>query len=128
MNMESDTKMKRWQDLGNIILGAWLFISPWVMNYVIGMPAAAQNAYLLGLAIVIFAAVAIYIPRVWEEWINMALGIWLIVSPWVLKFNVERDVTANAVITGILVTALAAWAMLRDRDFQKWWDSHHLAQ
>ena len=121
-----DITTKRWQDLGNIVLGVWLFISPWVMNYVDSIPNAAQNAYLLGLAIVVFAAVAIYIPRVWEEGINMALGAWMIVSPWVLGFASERDVTANAVIVGVLVTALAAWAMVRDKDFEKWRHDRHI--
>lgn len=64
----------RWQDLGNIFLGAWLFVSPWVLDYFIGMPAAAKNSFSLGLTIVIFAAVAVYIPQIWEEWINMALA------------------------------------------------------
>lgn len=125
--MESNTESKRWQDLGNILLGAWLFISPWVMDYVIGMPPAAKNAYMLGLAIVVFAAVAVSIPQIWQEWINMALGVWTIVSPWALGFYIERDITTNNVIVGILVTALATWAMLKDKEFRKWWQEHHVA-
>jgi hypothetical protein len=123
--MERDiSQSKRWQDLGNILLGAWLFISPWILDYVEGMPPAARNSYLLGLAIVVFAAVAIYIPRVWEEWINIALGIWTIISPWALAFQVEHDIVVNNVIVGVLVTALALWAMTRDKQFKKWWDGH----
>lgn len=117
----------RWQDLGNIFLGAWLFVSPWVLDYFIGMPAAAKNSFSLGLTIVIFAAVAVYIPQIWEEWINMALGVWTIISPWVLGFDVERDIAANDVIVGVMVTALATWAMLRDKEFRKWWHQRHTA-
>ena len=105
--MESNTEQKRWQDLGNILLGAWLFISPWVMDYVLGMPPAAKNSYILGLAIVIFAAVAVYIPQIWEEWINVALGLWLVASPWVLGFAHTRAMHF-AIGIGIAITFLAA--------------------
>lgn len=127
MDIKTDinAKPKRWQDLGNIFLGTWLFFSPLVMDYVMDMPVAATNAYLLGMAIVVFAAVAIYIPRIWEEWTNMTLGVWLIISPWVLGFEAARDIMMNAVLVGVLVAALAAWAMTRDNDFKKWWSEHH---
>lgn len=119
--------IKRWQDAGNLLLGAWLLVSPWAIGYAAGMPVAAWNAVILGVAIVVFAAVAMYMPRVWEEGINMALGVWLIASPWVLGFAAEANMMMNAVIVGILVVALAAWAMLRDKTFEKWWHDHHHA-
>jgi hypothetical protein len=117
-----DTKMivKRWQDWGNLLLGAWLFVSPWAMQYPSEVPYATWNAYILGAAIVIFSAVAMYIPRLWEEGINTALGLWLIASPWVLGFAAYREVTLNAIIVGIMVTGLAIWAMMYDKSFEKW--------
>jgi hypothetical protein len=125
--MDTDSIIKRWQDLGNLVLGAWLFVSPWAMRYPADIPAATWNAYILGAVIVVFAAVAMYMPRIWEEWINMALGIWTIASPWVLGFAAHKDVTVNAVVVGVLVTALAAWAMTRDKDFIKWQHDRHAA-
>jgi hypothetical protein len=122
-----DITTKRWQDGGNLLLGLWLFISPWAMSYAADIPIAAWNAYLCGAAIVVFAAVAMYMPKVWEEWINMAFGVWMIISPWVLGFASHRNMTMNAVIIGALVTALATWAMVRDKDFEKWWHDHHPA-
>ena len=122
-----DITTKRWQDLGNILLGAWLFVSPWVLNYEVGYRSASFNAYILGVGIVVFAAVAVYIPQVWEEGINMALGVWMIASPWVLGFSSERNIATNTVVVGVLVTALAAWAMVRDKSFEKWWHDHYVA-
>ena len=113
--MDTHLNVKRWQDWGNLLLGAWLFISPLVMQYPSETPNASWNAQLLGAAIVIVAACAVYIPRTWEEGLNIVLGIWMIVSPWVLRFASHGNVTANAVIVGILVTALAAWAMTHDK-------------
>ena len=32
-------------------------------------------------------------PKQWEDWVNLVLGIWLCVSPWVLKFDSDQTVT-----------------------------------
>lgn len=125
--METNETEMRWQDWGNFIIGAWLFISPWVLQYPSDIPSAAWNAYLLGAAIVIFAAFAVYMPRVWEEGLNTVLGLWMIVSPWVLGFASHQEVTMNAVIVGALVTILAVWAMVQDKDFEKWRSEHQIA-
>ncbi len=123
-----DTKLaaKRWHDWGNLLLGAWLFISPWVMAYT-DISRAAWNAHILGAAIVAFSAIAVYLPRMWEEGVNIALGIWLLISPWVLDFATYRNITANAVIVGLLVAVLATWAMVRDKDFEKLRHDRHAA-
>jgi hypothetical protein len=125
--MDTSLSVKRWQDWGNLLLGAWLFISPWVMQYSSDAPNAIWNSHLLGAAIVIFSAVAVYMPRIWEEGLNIVLGIWGILSPWALGFVSQRNVTMNTVIVGIAVTALAAWAIMRDKDFEKWRHDRHAA-
>jgi hypothetical protein len=121
------TAAGRWQDWGNLALGAWLFISPWVMLYQPDAPNAIWNAHILGAAIVILSAFAVYMPRIWEEGLNAVYGIWAIASPWVLGFSTDRNVTANTVIVGILVAALAAWATMRDKSFEKWREDHRAA-
>ena len=61
----------------------------------------------------------------WEEAVNIALGVWLVVSPWALRFSDQANVRLNAVIVGLLVMALAIWAMVLDPDFERW--RHHKA-
>lgn len=124
--MDSRNSLKRWQDWGNLLIGAWLFISTWVIAYPTAMPNATWNAQVLGAAIVIFAACAVYMPRVWEEMLNTALGIWMIISPWVLQFSTSRTVTTNAVVVGLLVTTFAIWAMVGDKKVEKWLVEHHM--
>lgn len=116
---------KRWQDWVNLALGLWLFGSPWFLGYAAGMEKAAWNAYVMGTAIVVFAAVAVYMPKVWEEWLNMALGVWMIVSPYALGFHSHMVAGINAVIVGVLVTAFATWAMMLDKEMAKWWHDRH---
>ena len=117
---------RRWQDGCNLVFGIWLLLTPIMFEYDPRIPVASINAYIMGAAIIAFSMVAVYMPRVWEEWINMALGVWVLASPWILGFTVQRNETETAAIVGLLVITLATWAMLRDKAFRKWWQDHHL--
>ena len=117
--------VRRWQDWGNVLLGLWMIVSPWALGFAGGDGPAAWSAWALGAAIVIFAASAMYIPKAWEEALNAILGVCLIAAPWVLGFAAQERPTTNAVIVGVLVTALGLWAMLTDAQLQKWWHERH---
>ncbi|HVY82142.1 MAG TPA: SPW repeat protein [Steroidobacteraceae bacterium] len=106
--------MKRWQDWANLVLGAWMVVSPWALGVADTQNAAAVSAWILGVAIIVFAAIAVSIPQAWEEAINVLLGVALLVSPWALDFSAQEGPTTNAVIVGVIVGALALWAMLSD--------------
>ena len=115
---------KRWQDWVNMLLGLWLFVSPWAMGYA-SHEAAAWNAYVLGTAIVVFAASAVYMPKVWEELFNMGFGAWLVISPYALGFVSQTTIAVHTVIVGALIVGFATWAMFSDAEFNKWWHEHH---
>jgi hypothetical protein len=121
---------RHWQDWANVLLGVWMFLSPPILGMSVGGSAATPTAVAFGAAIIIFSCMAVYMPRAWEEIINILLGIGLAVSPWALGYvgqNVgESRATVNAVIVGLLVTGLAIWAMLTNTDMQKWWHDRHL--
>lgn len=112
---------RRWQDWTNIVLASWLFVSPWVLGY--AGTSAAWNARLVGTAIAVFALVAIYTPQAWEELVNTAAGVWLVVSPFVLNFTAMETVSLHTVVVGILVTAFATWALFGDKRIDKRWHS-----
>ena len=109
---------RRWQDGANLVLGAWLFGSPWVLAY--SGTSAAWSAYAMGAGLVVFALIAAYMPKAWEEIINMLIGVWLVMSPFVLA-PVPTDVALHTVLVGILATAFAIWAMSNDQRFYKRW-------
>lgn len=46
------------------------------------------------------------------SWFNVILGIWLIISPWVVGFSDITGATWNAVIVGIVVAIVGLWAAL----------------
>jgi hypothetical protein len=106
--------MKRWQDWVNLVLGAWMVVSPWALGFADKQNPAALTAWVLGAAIIVFAAIAVSMPQAWEEGINILLGVGLLASPWALNFATQETPTTNAVVVGVLVGALALWAMLSD--------------
>ncbi|MGO8916785.1 MAG: SPW repeat protein [Stellaceae bacterium] len=104
------TPPKHWEDWLSLVLGVWLgAASPWLLQFA-GDMIVAQNAFLVGLLLVLTEIVTLTAFRVWEEWINVVLGAWLIISPWVLGIAALVP-TANFVIVGFLVLALALYEM-----------------
>lgn len=99
-----------WQDTVNLILGAALFVAPWVLGFA-GEQAPAFNAYIVGAVIVALALAALFAFQVWEEWVSAALGAWLIISPWVLGFSGHTEALYSHVLVGIATIVLALWSM-----------------
>ena len=92
-------------DAANLILGAVLFVSPWIFGFDAGK--ASENANVAGIAIAALAIAALAAFAVWEEWLNLIVGLWVLVSPWVLGFQGTTAMTVHA-ITGAAVAILAA--------------------
>jgi len=47
------------------------------------------------------------------------LGVWLVISPWALRYASDSIATRNAVIVGALLIAAAAGAMLVPRAWEE---------
>ena len=111
---------KHWQDWGNLALGLWIFASPWALQHTMATGpegAAASSAtmwsmYAVGIAVAALAVAAIFAFQAWEEWTNLALGAWLLISPWLLGFSTSALLTWNAVLVGVVVVILAGWALV----------------
>jgi hypothetical protein len=81
--------MKNWRhesalDLYNLLLATFLFISPWLFARANATAAMELRASAAAIALLSVAAMVAFAN--WEEWANLLLGLWLIVSPWVLGF------------------------------------------
>lgn len=104
-----------WQDWVNLLLAVWLFISPWVLNYT-GLGAAAWNAWIVAVVIGVIAVAALSQYARWEEWTNLVLGLWLVISPWVLAVAAPPVVYWNFVIIGLLIAVFAGWDLAVRRE------------
>src|SRR5690349_11098656 len=95
------TPPKRWEDWCDWALGIWLLLSPWVLLFEQDT-AATRNAVAVGFLVIAAEALTLSHFRVWEEWINVALGAWLVVSPWVLGISSE-SAKVNFATVGLLI-------------------------
>jgi hypothetical protein len=107
--------MRSWQDYVNVVVGAWLFFSPWILGFA-GMQLALWNALIFGAVIFVLAVSALSAFQDWEEWVDMAVGLWLIISPWVLGVAATTAVVWNFVIVGVLALILSGWALREHHD------------
>ena len=103
------------QDWANLVLAVCLFLSPWVLGYALEA-AQSWNAWIVGVVLGALAIAALSVFAEWEEWVNLVLGAWLIVSPWVLGFAADRNAVWTDVVIGLLVAVMALWAV---------WDHRH---
>ena len=97
-------------DVVNLVIGLGLFASPWAFGFTSESPTN-WNAWLSGLLIAALAVAALAIFAEWHEWIALAAGAWVVLSPWVLYFSTNGTVASLHVIAGILVAAVAAWRL-----------------
>jgi len=94
-------------DLVNAVLGVCLALAPWALGFT-GEVAATWNALIVGAAIALIALGALFAFREWEEWVNLALGVWAILAPWLIGFATVAGAMYAHVIIGLIVGVLAA--------------------
>jgi hypothetical protein len=83
-----------------------LFFSPWLFGLAAG--AQCQTASIIRIFIAALSIAALAAFAVWEEWLNLIAGLWLIVSPWLLGFQDSDAMTVDVAIGGT-VAVLAAF-------------------
>jgi SPW repeat len=96
-------------DIYTLTLAVFSFASPWLFSY-----ASETGRIDLWASSALVAAVsiaAIIAFSEWEEWVTLALGIWLVTAPWLLGFAhakaVHMCVGAGSVIA--YLAALQLW-------------------
>jgi hypothetical protein len=113
-----------WEDVANIIFGFFLVLTPWLLDYS-ELVVPAYNAWIAGVVIMAISLAAILKFTRWEEYLNIAVGLWLAVSPFLLGYWGEDLMTGTHVGVGILVAALAGYEIFYLAD--KTTDTHKMA-
>lgn len=101
-------KQGRWQDRANLMLGGWLILAPFI-GIGANLDVAAWNSSASGAVVAVFAIVAIARPQLWEEWLNLMVGLWLIVAPFALSYTHQPGPMWNQIIVGLLIGVDALW-------------------
>ncbi len=103
---------KYWQDPVNACVGVLILVSPWLAGYALVLPALA-NAVIVGTILFTVSVLAVVIGRPWAECAVVAVGAWMLASPWALELADERA-RRSAVVLGSLVLMLGVGALAAD--------------
>lgn len=60
------------------------------------------------------------LPAQWEDWCDWGLGLWLLLSPWILRFEPDVVATASTVIAGIFVLRTELVTLTMFRPWEEW--------
>lgn len=95
------------------LTGLYLAISPWVVGFS-GLHGIAVNDLITGVALALVGAglASAYGRTHGMAWVAPIVGIWTIITPWVISGSVATTATiANNVITGAVAVVVGVAAM-----------------
>jgi len=118
MSMHLSTR--RWQDQGILLLAIWLVVSPFVMGYPSDSPPAI-NAFIAGAIMGALAAFDLYKTYAWAVFLNIIVGVWVAVSPWLVNTMPDEAMSASMLLVGLATVILGLWELRTDPDLHQQW-------
>ncbi|MCX5337098.1 MULTISPECIES: SPW repeat protein [unclassified Streptomyces] len=90
------------------LLGLYCAVSPWILHYTTSQPALVPHNLIVGIAIGLLALGFTQTPeRMYGlSWAFCAVGLWMIVSAWIVGDSPDAGVILNNVIIGALAVIL----------------------
>jgi len=104
---------KQWEDWCSWLLGLWLCISPWALRFDLE-PTPTRTAVISGILLILAEMLTLSIYRAWEEWINVILGAWMAICPFILGIR-SSEARVTLIVVGFLVMALAFYELWETR-------------
>jgi SPW repeat len=117
-----------------LIIGIWLFVSPWVLGFVTGLEAAAQgipnspgatggdavwDAWVLGGLVILVALSRLVRLALWQDQAILVFGAWIFAAPWVLGFNHWWPAASwDHWMSGLFLFLISAWAVPAAREVE----------
>jgi len=92
------------------LLGLYCATSPWILHFTTSQPALVTHNLIMGIAIGLLALGFTRAPeRMYGlSWAMSAIGVWLIISPWVVGESPDAGVIVSNIIIGGLAVVLGA--------------------
>lgn len=82
---------RTWEDWCGMLLGALIVVSPWFPIYEEAVTAGHQtlilNTVAIGLVVFCLSQLEYVALQRWQEVITLLVGLWLVVSPYVLGYS-----------------------------------------
>jgi hypothetical protein len=106
MNMRNEVPSLEW---ANLILGACLACATFFFT---DFPVTAWNAAIVSTLILCCFAMALYRYGTWAEWVNITLGCWAVVAPFLLDFTSTQAPLWTHALIGLCVATIATMQLL----------------
>jgi len=100
---------KEWQDWLNLVVGIWILVSPWALNVTDNAPAT-RTAVAVGFLVIVCEVFTFWSLRFLEDWINILLGAWLVISAWLVDISAPVA-RANFIAGGVVLLLLAVYEL-----------------
>jgi hypothetical protein len=65
--------------------------------------------------LVLLAVTAMLTSQTWEAGMAAPIGVWLILSPWILSYSAFPSVVWSAIASGATILMLGLWSVMTDR-------------
>ena len=108
-----------------MVAGLWLIFTAFAIRYHIGDvrfgyhigSSPEVNQFWVGVLVFVIALICAVNPSTssWLSWVNVALGIWLVLAPFLLGYASLEVALWNEVILGAIVAGLGTWSALVSR-------------
>ncbi len=107
-------KSDAWQDGATLAVAGWLFLAPFVLDFMPLTNPAAMIAWICAVLLYISASEALVFPDIIAETLDSGVGAGLAVSPWVLGYSDNEAATYNAIAAGTIVALCGISSLVRD--------------
>jgi hypothetical protein len=96
-----------------VIVALWLIASPWALDYRDRL--ASADDVIVGIALWVTGMSAASNEGWPWHWLIVALGMWLVLAPWVLgRVNISPAVTNDATVgVVVIISAVIRWATIK---------------
>ena len=100
-------------------VGFWLIVSPIVLGVPFGEEAWA-GAFRWsfvgpGSLLLLLAFLGLLASQSWEAGLAAPIGVWLILSPWIVSYTAARPAVWSALASGTAILVLGLWSVVDDR-------------
>jgi len=110
-NMQKVAKTSEGLD---IVAGVWVFLSPFIFRFS-DIPSALWTNLIAGAIVIILASIRLSdqgSKMTWPSWVNVIVGVWLLISPFMLNLSATPAFMWNNVILGIIIMVLGTSSAL----------------
>ncbi len=101
----------------SVLFALWLIISPFVLGMTTASVVAMWDAIIVGIIVLVLSAIrysnSTTSPAL--SWISALLGLWMIISPFVLGTSAMMSVLWDFILVGVAFVVFDVWAAVAHR-------------